>query len=87
MKSKIKKLIITIILVLIIINVVNILEVRAFDTGFWEPEDLDLNENGEYLTLVNKIISYFKIIGAGIAIIALMILGIKYLFRKSRRKS
>lgn len=87
MKNKVKKIIISTILIILIFNIVNILKVNAFDANFWKPDELNLDESGEYLTTVNKIIGYFQRIGAGIAIIALMILGIKYLLRKYRRKS
>lgn len=85
MKSK--KILIVSILVIIIFGVLaassSVLAVK--DPGSWNP--VSLSDTSKMEDLVGKIISFVQIIGSAIAVIMIIVLGIKYMVGSAEEKA
>lgn len=74
------------ILILLIICISITLPVLAFNTGKYVP-DLNPEGNDKIKNIGNVIVKVIKIIGSAISVIALAIIGIKYIYGSMEQKA
>lgn len=84
--KKFNKIFLIIIIVFVVINIINVSNVKAMiDTKDYEPTKL--TENDEVSTMAGNIIGGFQAIGNIVSILALVLIGIKYMLGSTEEKA
>lgn len=86
MKLKIKKIIPIIILILLVIQT-TCLAVNPLDTDFYKPQDLKEKDYKKAFELTTTIVTGLTIVGTVVAILGIMLLGIKYMLGSVEEKA
>ena len=84
--KKFNKIFLIIIIVFAIINIINVTNVKAMiKTNDYKPDELI--EDNDTLTFAGKIIGGFQAIGNIVSILALVLIGIKYMLGSTEEKA
>lgn len=84
--KKINKIFLIIIIVFVVINIINVTNVKAMiKTNDYKPDEL--TEDNDTLTFAGKIIGGFQAVGNIVSILALVLVGIKYMLGSIEEKA
>ena len=59
----------------------------GFDANFWEPDEATKAEDDELKNIGNKIIGPIQVVGSLVSVIAIIIIGIKYMLGSVEEKA